>query len=139
MVKHNHLAIGVLVVGHQTVGVAWYSTFLFGSPWVHAQGKQIQDLHPTALPFILAVIASILLCYVLSWFIQAIKVNTFKGGVGLGSLLWLGLGLPAIILHYGFLDLHWQIMAIDALHTLALSAVTGGVLAVWRRTPEATA
>jgi len=133
MTKHNHLAVVITILAHQAMGFVWYSSFLFGSAWVHGQGKQMQDLNPAPLPFVVALIASAAMCYVISWLTRVLKVSSFKGGVGLGTMLWLGLGLPVIAMHYAFLGISWQVGAIDALYSLALASLAGGIIAVWRK------
>jgi hypothetical protein len=130
--KHNHLAIGVIVLLHQIVGYVWYSPVLFLSPWVKGLGKEIDQLNQSdPLPFIVAICASFLACYALSLLVQIFKGDTFKRGVGIGGLMAGGLAVPALVMHDAFIGISWIVIAVDALHVIVLYGVAGGILAVW--------
>jgi hypothetical protein len=35
-------------------------------------------------------------------------------------------------MHYAFLGMSWNVIAVDALHSIVLLGLTGGLLAAWR-------
>jgi len=133
MGRHNHLAILAVVVIHQIVGFVWYSPVLFLSPWVHGQGKEVDQLNQSdPVPFVVSIATSILVSYVVSWLVQVLKADTVKRGAGVGGILGIGVAAPAITMHYAFLGMSWNVIAVDALHSIVLLGLTGGLLAAWR-------
>jgi hypothetical protein len=134
MTKHNHFAIAATVVLNQLLGFLWYSPVLFLSPWVRGLGKVVDQLdRSNPMPYIVSVVASTAACYVISWLVQALKIGTFKRGVGFGAILWFGIAAPGLVMHNAFAGLSWTVTAIDALNVLIALAFSCGLLAAWRR------
>jgi hypothetical protein len=130
--KHNHVAVGTIVLLHQVIGLLWYSPVLFLSPWLKAQGKTVEQLNladPALL--IVAALSSALACYAISWCIHILRIDTYKRGVGIGGLVGAGFALPSLALHDAFIGVSWTVAAIDGLHMIVLYSVAGGILAAW--------
>ena len=133
MTRHNHLAIAATVLLLQGFGWLWYSPLLFLSPWVHGLGKEVGQLNSSApLPYVASVLGTIMLCYVLSWCVRALQLETFRQGMGLGAVLACGLSAPALLTHYAFIGTSWTVGAIDALQSVVATAIAAGILTIWR-------
>jgi len=139
MVKHNYLAILVMVIIHMAVGALWY-TYLFGDMWaIEAFGKtpaQMQaemqgDMDPT--PFIINIIGVIFLCFFISWLVQRLGNTSFGSGFMTGLYTSLGIVLPIIAIHYAFLMHSTTLIVIDTSMSSLMTMLTGGILAAWRK------
>jgi len=133
MNKFNHVAIITVAVLHQMIGLFWYSDFLFGAAWLTAIGKNKSDIDPSnPQPYVVSMMAVILLGYFLSWILRETHTHTAIKGSAVGALLGLVIS-AAIAMHYLFLQLTWTAILIDGGTAVLGSAFAGAVLSVWRR------
>lgn len=134
MLNHNHLAVWAMVIAHQAAGFIWYSPFLFANPWVAGQGKTLEQMNSAdPEPFVYSILASILACYFISWFVQAANSTTIKDGLIIGAFLSLGMVFPALAVHYKFLGISDNVLWIDLGMSALTTIMTVVVLSVWRR------
>jgi len=114
-------------------GFVWYSPQLFGQIWLSAlnlTAEQIDRGDP--LPFMAAMWAAILLCYLMSWFFQVAVVEDWKSGLSIGLLIGLGFIAPSLIVHELFMGTAVQVIMIDAGKEIVGAGLTGILLATWR-------
>jgi hypothetical protein len=131
--KHNHAAIWLLVFAQLILTVIWRSPLLFYSVWIEEQGRKMQSApQEDNLPFVTAVLSFIILNYFLSWLIQTLKRDTFKKGVVTGLILFGGLIVPILSMHYKLLDISNLVLLIDLGLSGILVVFSSGLLAVWR-------
>src|SRR5207249_2864659 len=98
MVKHNYVAIIVMVIVQMAIGFVWY-TVLFGEPWVHGVfGKSIAEMQAemksggmSPMPYVVNIIGSICICFFISWLVNRLGINSFAGGLILGVYVAIGI------------------------------------------------
>jgi hypothetical protein len=83
--RHNPLAIIVVVVLHHVLGFLWYGP-LFMKAWAAGHKLDAAAMQPSAGPFIVTLICSILAAVAMSWLIQRLGVKDGMGGVRLAVI-----------------------------------------------------
>lgn len=141
MIRHNWLAIIILVVLHMAIGFLWYGVF-FSEQWSQAAfGKSVQEMYDSyngempMAPYIVNVIAAFCATLFLSWLVNKLNYNTFGEGLKLGLYASAGLIFPAIAVHYMFLYRTHTLLAIDLSMSVLITILTAGILAAWRKKP----
>jgi hypothetical protein len=130
---HNHKAIFAAVVLNQVLGFIWYSPMFFGEIWLKAlKLTEMPVDRGDSLPFMAALWASILLCYLMSWFFQVAVVEDWKSGFSVGLLIGLGFLAPTLIMHELFMGVAAEVIMIDASKEILGAGLTGILLATWR-------
>lgn len=134
MVKHNHLAIWIVIVAHQILGFVWYAPQLFLNPWLEGQGKTYsQFTPPDPIQIIWAIATTIINVYVLSWLVGKLGAKTFMDGAKIGIILFVGISLLDVAAHYKFLGIKDTVLFIDLGLIFINTVLTAGVLAAWRK------
>ena len=140
MVKHNYLAILVMVIASMVLGFAWYG-FLFAEPWVwNAFHKTIPEMQASmkhdaseAIPYVVNIICMILTCFYASWLIVKLNIAGFMAGAIVGLYTSIGLVGPVIAIHYMFLMISKKVLLIDVSFSCVVTILIFGVLAAWRK------
>ncbi len=139
MIKHNYLAIIVMIIAHMVIGFLWYGV-VFSETWSHAAlGKPVAEVQKqpmSAVPYIINIIGAACACFFISWLVQKLNITTFSGGLQLGVYAAIGLVFPALATHYLFLNISNTVLAIDLGMSITLTILTAGVLAAWRKNKE---
>lgn len=97
----NYLAVILAAVASMVVGAAWYSTKLFGVPWMKLTGVDINKSMTAAdnvRMYGLTIIASLIMAYVLAY-VTFLSNNFFGASYlesALNSAFWLWLGFTAV-------------------------------------------
>ena len=131
--KVNPFAVILAAVLCQVIGYLWYSPFLFGPRWMALVGKSAEELKSGgALPYVCAILGSLLISFVLAKIIYATHSNTVGQGIAMGFIIWLGFIFPVICIINIFAGRAFELTLINAGHFLADMLVAGGVLAVFR-------
>jgi len=132
----HHLAVWILVVIHQFVGFGWY--FIFGETWLNLHAKEATDIERTHSigPFVFAFVASIVINYALALLIS--KLNLENGFCGLRTALacWFAfvfMEYATISVFSAFETNPWPLICIDMGRPLLGFAISGYVLARWRK------
>jgi hypothetical protein len=129
----NWLAILVAVIAQQILGFCWYTRLLFADAWIAGIGKRPEDLVPTPGPFILAIVAAVLLPIGVSWILYRTNLH----GVKAGALVGMGIGIlftaPAVLVHEAFLGFPPSVLAIDAGKEVVTAFLVGVILGLWPR------
>jgi hypothetical protein len=130
MPRFNHLTIFVTVLVQQIIGFLWYSPAMFFSPWLAGIRKRAEEINQSdPVPFIVAILTSVIFCYTLAWCLQRVGVSTAMDGALVGALVGLGLIGPALTGHYAFIGFRWGLMAVDIGMELVTCAISGALLA----------
>ncbi len=137
--RHNYLAIIVVVIISMVLGFLWYG-FIFGEAW--SQGvfhKSMADMQASMkgkmdpTPYIINIIGIACIALFTSWLIQKMDTRGFMDGMLLGLYIAIGTSVPVIAIHYMFLQMDYAVMGIDVGMTTLSMVLTGGILAAWRK------
>ena len=110
----------MLVVAHQLFSFLWYSPYLFGYRWVHASGFRFSDFPPINdmafyWPFVFSIIASVLLCYAITFLFSRFNIVKTKEALKWSFILW-----------FVFLFLNLMTHNLFAQRPIALTLIDGG-------------
>ncbi|MBK8456691.1 MAG: DUF1761 domain-containing protein [Phyllobacteriaceae bacterium] len=131
--KHNHIAIWILVVAHMALGILWYSPFLFLDPWAAGFRLDVATMaEPNPMAFVFVIGGAALSGYVASWLIGKLGVTDMAGATKLALILWAGPVFAALAPHYLFGQIGLGALAIDLANTLFGMLMTTIVLTLWR-------
>ena len=129
----KHVVILIIVIMRQLFIELWYSPILFARHWTAGTNKPSDHLKkkdPVSL--IISVAGSFLYIYFLAWLLVVSNTQQMGGALKLGFLIWLGMILPTMIVHYQRLGYPWSVVAIDSSKELICALLTATVLVTWR-------
>jgi hypothetical protein len=129
MVKHNNIAIWVMVVVNLAISFLWHSPVIFGKIWLNALNQKYELPVP---PLIFVITSFIAMNYFISWLIQVLNRYTFLGGIKTGLIFYFGGVLPIIICLYQLLNLPYAVLFLDLSMIGIIILLTFGVLSVWK-------
>jgi hypothetical protein len=132
MLGINYLAVVAAAVAAFVVSSVWYT--IFGNAWMELRGTDPATAADTATPawtVLFVVVQSLVVAFMLAYFVVHLGVVDWKGALCLGALVWV---FPAMILlgsvvHENVPFMLAAIHAGDWLVKLLLMAV---VVGVWR-------
>jgi hypothetical protein len=127
----NWLAILVAVIAQQVLGFLWYSRLLFVEPWMAGIGKRPEDLLPTPGPFIVAILAAVLLPIGISWILERGNLHGVKAGTLVGLAAGVFIAAPPVLVHEAFLGFPPVVLAIDAGKEPVAALLVGAILGAW--------
>lgn len=129
----NWLAILVALIAQQVLGFVWYSRALFAEAWMAGIGKRPEDLTPTPGPFIVAMLAAVLLPLGMSWVMHRGNVRGVKAGAVVGAGIGVAFIAPAVLMHEAFLGYPPLVLVIDSTKEIVGALLVGAILGIWRR------
>ncbi len=132
----NHAAVWVLVVLHQFIGYGWYA--IFGDMWLNYHARTMTDIERThdVKAYVTAIAASVVVNYALAWLISRLHATRAVAGVKIGVLCWfsfLFVEYATIAVFSAFETNPWPLILINMGRPLVAFALSGLILAVWRR------
>ena len=130
----NYLAVLVSAVASFLLGAVWFMV-LFRAPYIRGLNKTAEELAkgPTAVPSMLIQFGgSLVMAFVLAWFITRLNVNSALGGAHIGLLAWLGFIAAVLGPYYAFQAYPFSFFLINAGYPLVALAVMGAILGVWK-------
>ena len=88
--KIHHLGVWVLVVIHFFIGLGWYA--LFGEAWLNYNARTMTDIEPPhgAVPYLIAIVAAIVVNYALAWLFAKLHVAHALTGLKIALICWFG-------------------------------------------------
>ena len=125
----NYPAILVAAVAGFAMGFVWYS--IFGNMWMRALGKTKEDLKPRPQPFIVSIIASLVMAYILAGLIGHMGELTLMRGMISAAFVWVGFVVTSIAVSYAFQGARWSLILIDSGHWLLVLLVMGAIIGWW--------
>jgi hypothetical protein len=134
--KIHHLAIWVLVVIHFFIGLGWYA--LFGEAWLSYHARTMTDIEPprSAVPYLIAIIAAIVVNYGLAWLFAKLHVAHALTGLKIALVCWfvfLFVQYASISVFSAFETNPWPLILINMGRPFLAFAISGIVLGAWRR------
>lgn len=140
--KINHVAVWILVVVHQLIGIGWYA--VFGELWLRYHAKTMTDIEQPhdLVPHLVAIAASIAVNYGLAWLITRLEANDAICGLKIALGCWfafLFVEFATISAFSAFETNPWPLVFINMGRAFLAFAVSGLVLGAWTRRPAAVA
>ena len=132
MRRMNYLAVLVAAVAAFVVSSVWYT--IFGNAWMELRGIDPATAADTATPawtMLFVVFQSLVVAFMLAYFVGHLGIVDWKGAVRLGALVW---GFPAMILLGSVVHENVPLMlaAIHAGDWLVKLLLMSVILVVWR-------
>jgi len=134
--KINHLAVWILVVVYFLIGWGWYA--IFGEMWLNYHAKTMTDIEHThsAGAYLYATVTAIIVNYTLAWFIARLNAANAVAGLKIALICWfafLFMEYATISVFSAFETNPWPLIMIDMGRPLLGFAISGYVLARWRK------
>jgi hypothetical protein len=113
------------------LGAVWY--MVLGHAWMHAMGKTAAELSPDtgsakAMPFVISIVALLIMAWMLAGIMGHLGDVTIKGGVITGALVWLGFVITTMGVNHAFGQAKPMLTLIDGGHWLAVLLIQGAVI-----------
>jgi hypothetical protein len=135
----SYLAILTAAVAGWLLGAVWYT--LLSKPWQQAAGitagkiKQAQKTPAFYVPFVVALLAQIVMAWILAGLIAHLGPGQFtvRNGIISGAFVWLGFVITTMAVNNGFAGRDWRLLLIDGGHWLAVLLLMGAILGAFGR------
>jgi hypothetical protein len=127
----DYLAIVVAAAASFIFGSIWYMAL--AKPWAGAQGKSASDFKPSPGPFLTAIIAQLVMAFILAVIIALIAStgDAIKNGLITAAMLWLGFVVTTMCVNHAFQGCKAALTVIDVGHWLGVMLVQGLVLGLF--------
>lgn len=122
----NYIAVVIAALAGFGAGAAWY--MILGRFWFAALGKKKEDMDTTATPFLIAIVANLVMAIMLAGVIGHLGEVDIKTGVISGALIWLGFVITTLGVNHAFEGAKASLTLIDGGHWLAVLLVMGAVI-----------
>jgi Protein of unknown function (DUF1761) len=122
----NYVAVVVAAIAAFLTGWGWYA--VFGQAWMRGLGRTKAEMRRRPLPFILALLANLLMAWMLAGIIGHLHDVTLKGALISALFVWAGFVATTTLVNQQFQDTRPVVTAIDAGHWLAVLIVMGAIL-----------
>jgi hypothetical protein len=132
----NHLAVWILAVIHFLIGWGWYA--IWGTTWLNLHAKTATDIENTHSigAYVLAFAAAVVINYALAVLISKANPENAFCGLKLGLMCWFAfvfMEYATISVFSAFETNPWPLICIDMGRPLLGFAISGYVLARWRK------
>ena len=135
-IEMNWPAIAVAGLAAFMLGSLWFSSALFGKPWMRAMGITLNDIHDAEKPIGPALAASLASSLVMSLVMAVLLaltgIESLSGGLGIGALVFFGFNGASFFRLVFWEDRPVVLFLISAGYDLMCFMLAGGVLAIWR-------
>ena len=122
----NYIAVVIAGLAGFGTGAAWY--MILGRFWLAAVGKKKEDMDPSPTPFLIAIVANLVMAIMLAGVIGHLGEVNIKTGVISGALIWLGFVITTMGVNHAFEGAKTALTLIDGGHWLAVLLVMGAVI-----------
>jgi hypothetical protein len=130
----NYMAVVVSAIVYWLLGGLWFGVF-FNKPWMALEGMtpaQMQQVSP-AVPYVVAIVTSLILAYVLANVCLWRQVNSASKGASLGVLFWLGFVATTTLTTYQFEGRSFHLFLINYGYCLVGMVIIGAILGAWKK------
>jgi hypothetical protein len=131
----RHVAIWIASIVFFVLGAIWYS--VMATPWVAAIGKTMDELSrehaASPLPYVVAFVAILVMCYTLAWLMHRLQVATLFAGLRLGAIVAIGFITATLALNYGFEARSITLWLINSAYPVVGLALAGAIIGGWKR------
>ncbi|MEX0590208.1 MAG: DUF1761 domain-containing protein [Xanthobacteraceae bacterium] len=130
----NYLAVFIAALAGFGFGAVYYVTL--SKPWMNAVGWTPEEqarhmrgeLNPSKLPFVIAIIANLIMAWVLAGLIGHMGPVTIRSGIISGAFSWLGFVVTTLAVNYSFGGRKPMLTVIDSGHWLGVLVIMGAVI-----------
>ena len=122
----NYVAVLVAAAAGFGTGAIWYG--VLGKHWMAAAGLTKEDTKPKPGPFIIAIVANLVMAYLLAGTIAHLGEVTIRAGLITSVFLWLGFVITTMAVNHAFQGARCMLTLIDGGHWLAVLVVMGAVI-----------
>jgi hypothetical protein len=122
----NYIAVVIAALAGFGTGAAWY--MILGRFWLAAVGKKKEDMDSSPTPFLIAIVANLVMAIMLAGVIGHLGEVNIKTGVISGALIWLGFVITTMGVNHAFEGAKTALTLIDGGHWLAVLLVMGAVI-----------
>jgi hypothetical protein len=124
----NYVAVVIAALAGFGLGAVWY--MVLSKPWVRAVGKTEEDLKKrgSAVPFLIAIIALLLMSWMLAGLMGHLAQVNVRGGVMTAFFVWVGFVITTMAVNHAFAGAKPMLTLIDGLYWLATLAIMGAVI-----------
>jgi hypothetical protein len=131
----NHLAVIIAAAVWFAIGAAWYTALR--RQWLQGIGKSLEQLAQenagSPLPYVVAFVSLLAMCYTLHWIIGQTTTPTMATGAMTGLIVGLGTCAAALALNYGFESRSVSLWLINAGYDVVGLVVAGTIIGGWRK------
>ena len=134
----NYMAVLVAGVIVMALGAFWYSPAGFGKSWMKLMGfteehmKEMQAKGGMWKYYLGAMLANLVMVFVLAHFIQVGQADTAAEGSMVGFWAWLGFVAMPSLSSVIWEGRSWKLYAINVGYVLVSLKLAGAILAVWQ-------
>lgn len=107
----NYVAVVIAALAGFGTGVVWYMTL--ANFWLAAIGKTREELPQSSRPFIITIIALLVMAWMLAGVIGHLGEVTIWNGVVSGFFVWLGFVITTMAVNHAFGGARPMLMLID--------------------------
>jgi hypothetical protein len=122
----NYLAVVIAALAGFGFGAVYYMSL--ARPWMDAIGKSQADLNPSKTPFIIAIVANLIMAWVLAGLIAHMGPATIRSGIISAAFCWFGFVITVLAVNYAFGDRKPMLTVIDGGHWLGVLLIMGAVI-----------
>ena len=127
----NYIAVIIAALAGFGLGSVWY--MVLSKPWLHAIGKteaecKQQKGPAKALPFVIAILALLVMAWMLAGIMGHLGDITIRGGVISGFFVWLGFVITSMGVNHAFAGAKPMLTLIDGGYWLAVLLIQGAVI-----------
>ncbi len=123
----NYLAVVIAALAGFGLGAVWY--MVLAKPWLRAVGKTREEMQARgAFPFLIAIIALLLMSWMLAGLMGHLAQINVRGGVMIAFFVWVGFVITTMAVNHAYSGAKPMLTLIDGLYWLAALAVMGAVI-----------
>ena len=131
----NYLAVLVAAVAHMVVGMLWFGP-IFGKQWMKLSGFSAKSMKKMNMSpqqaMLVAFVCALFTASILSLFINALRINSFRDAAQFSALVWLAFLVPSELGVWLWQGKPFKLFVLQAGHWLVLLLVMSGILTAWR-------
>ncbi len=124
----SYLAVLFAAAAGFAFGAFYYITL--GARWMKALGKTKEEIvaAKSPVPFIIAIVAQLLMAYLLAGLIGHLGAVTIENGMVSGLFIWVGFVITTMAVNYSFQGARPMLTVIDSLHWLGVLLLQGLII-----------
>ena len=122
----NYLAVVIAALAGFGFGAVYYMSL--ASPWMDAIGKARADLDPSKTPFLIAIVANLIMAWVLAGLIAHMGPVTIRSGIISAAFCWFGFVITTLAVNHAFGSRKPMLTVIDGGHWLAVLLIMGAII-----------